>query len=211
MKKYLAEFIGTFFLVFVIVLVAQNGTGALAPLAAGATLVAMAYAASPISGAHFNPVVSLGMMLHGKLSRQDFPYYLLAQLLGAALAALISTFLLRSSQGPGDGAVSHEVLPALLAEFFGAFALTYVALHMASVRSKEGNAHYGPAVGFALLGLTYALDDLSGGAFNPAVALGLSIGHLVHWEEIWVYLLGNLLGGAAAATALQVMQEGRQD
>ena len=92
MKKYVAEFIGSFFLVFVIVLVANNGTGALAPLAMGGILTVMAYAARPVSGAHFNPAVSLALLLQGKLSRFDFPYYVVAQLLGAILAALLSAF-----------------------------------------------------------------------------------------------------------------------
>ncbi len=210
MKKYLAEFIGTFFFVLVIVMTVNNGTGALAPLAIGSALMVMIYATGHISGGHLNPAVSLAVMLRGKLSRQDFPYYVIAQLLGAALAALIASFLLTSGGGPAPEPRAHDMLPALLAEFFGTFALAFVVLNVATTQTNAGNSHYGLAIGFTVLISAYALGGISGGAFNPAVAVGISVGNIVPWSDIWIYLVGDLLGAAAAATAFQVVY-GQQD
>ena len=93
----------------------------------------------------------------------------------------------------------------MLAEFFGTFALAYVVLNVATTRSNEGNSHYGLAIGFTVMSAAYALGGISGGAFNPAVALGISIGHMVPWSDIWIYLAGDLLGAAAAATVFQIV------
>ncbi len=205
MKKYVAEFIGTFFLVFSMVLVTNNGTGALAPLAVGAALTVMTYATAHLSGAHLNPAVSFAVLMRGKLSRFDFPYYVVAQLLGAGLAALIATFLLRSGGGPGPESRSYEVLPALLAEFFGSFALAFVVLNCTTTRANTGNSHYGLAIGLTMLSMSYALGGVSGGAFNPAIALGMSVGHMVAWDDLWLYLLGDLLGAAAGASVFQAL------
>lgn len=210
MKKYIAECIGTFFLVLVIVLTVNNGTGALAPLAMGSALMVMTFAIGHISGAHFNPAVSLAVLMRGKLSRQDFPYYILAQLLGGAAAALIATFLLTSGGGAAPEPRTHDVLPALLAEFFGTFALVFVVLNVSTTQSNLGNSHYGLAIGFTYLTAIYALGGISGGAFNPAVAVGISIGGVVPWSDLWVYLIGGLLGAAAATTAFQAVY-GRQN
>ena len=205
MKKYVAEFIGSFFLVFVIVLVANNGTGALAPLAMGAILTVMAYAARDLSGAHFNPALSLAALMRGQLSRFDFPYYVVAQLLGAMLAALLATFLLRSGGGPPPEPRSYDGLPALLAEFFGSFALVYVVLNVVGRRDHEYEHHYGLALGGTAMSMAYALGGISGGAFNPAVAVGMAVAHLVVWDDLWIYLIANLLGAAAATSVFLAM------
>ncbi len=205
MKKYVAEFIGTFFLVLVLVLVTNNGMGALAPLAIGGAMAAMAYTARLISGAHFNPAVSLALLLQGKLSRFDFPYYVVAQLLAAVMAALLAAFLL-SSMGPSPEPRSHDALPALLAEFFGAFALIYVVLNVTAAQSVEDQSHYPLATGISLMTVTYALGGISGGVFNPAVAVGMAVSHLLGWEDLWMYLLGTLLAAAAATSVFQALK-----
>lgn len=205
MKKYVAEFIGTFFLVFILVLVTNNGSGALAPLATGGMLAVMAYAVRDISGAHFNPAVSLAVLLQGKLSRFDFPYYVVAQLLGAIPATLLAIFLLRSGGGPAPEPRSYEVLPALLAEFFGAFALAYVVLNVSARPGNENQSQYPVAIGLTVMSATYALGGVSGGAFNPAVALGFAVGHMGFWDNLWIYLIANLLAAAAAASIFQAM------
>lgn len=202
MKKYVTEFIGAFFLVFVTLLVSTNGTGALAPLAIGAVLAGMAYAARDSSGAHFNPAISLAVLMQSKLSRFDFPYFVVAQVFGAVIAALLAAFLLHRNGGPGPEARPHDVLPTLLAEFFGSFALAFVVRSVAANPSQEGISHYGLAMGLTFTGLSYALAGISGGAFNPALALGMAVGHLIAWNELWMYLVANLLGAAAAASIL---------
>jgi len=205
MKKYIAEFIGTFFLVLVVVMAANNGIGVMAPLAIGSMLTVMVFAVGHISGAHLNPAVSLAVMMRGKLSRQDFPYYILAQVLGGVLAALLGAFLLRGSGIAMADIRVHDVLPALLSEFFGTFALAFVVLNVATTRANAGNSHYGLAIGFTVMSVAYALGGISGGAFNPAVAVGISVAGMVNWNEIWIFLVGDFLGAAAAITVFQVV------
>ena len=180
-------------------------SGALAPLAIGGMLTVMAYAARDLSGAHFNPAVSLAALLQGQLSRFDFPYYVVAQLLGAIPAALLAIFLLRSGGGPAPEPRSYEVLPALLAEFLGTFALAYVVLHVAARPGNENQSHYPLAIGLTVMSAAYALGGISGGAFNPAVAFGFAVGHLAFWDNLWIYLIANLLAAAAAASVFQAM------
>ena len=92
-----------------------------------------------------------------------------------------------------------KVGPALLAEFLGTFALAYVVLNVATAKATAGNSNYGLAIGFTVMVMAFALGDVSGGAFNPAVAIGITVMHLAKITNLWIYLLGNLGGGAIAA------------
>ena len=121
------------------------------------------------------------------------------------MAALLASFLL-SSVGPSPEPRSHDALPALLAEFFGAFALFFVVLNVTTAPSLEDQSHYPLAIGLSLMTITYALGGISGGVFNPAVAVGMAVGHMLGWEDLWVYLLGNLLAAAAATSVFQAMK-----
>jgi aquaporin Z len=205
MKKYVTEFIGTFFLVLTVVQAVNNGASALAALPIGLILVALVYAGGPISGGHFNPAVTVAMRMRGALDRIDFPYYILAQLLGSALAALIGVFLLGCGRPLDINLQDNDnALCSVLAEFLGTFVLTFVYLNGTAPRAGEANSFYGLAAGFALAAMIITLGGISGGAFNPAVALGAAISGNFAWSEGWIYLLGNLLGAAAAATVYQI-------
>ncbi len=206
MKKYLTEFIGTFFWVLTVILSANNPAIApMAPLAIGSMLMVMVYAGGHISGGHYNPAVTLAVLMRGKMDRGDALYYVITQLIAAVLAAAIGAYLHDSGGGANIVArVNEQSLCAVLGEFLGTFALVYVVLNVATTRSNAGNSHYGLAIGFALITATYGLGGLSGGAFNPAVALGASVAGMFAWDDILVYLIGNLLGGAAAASIFQV-------
>src|SRR3954466_4198878 len=97
MKKYIAEFIGTFFLVLTIGCTGVGaGAGVIAPLAIGAALMVMVFAGGHISGAHYNPAVTLGIFIRGRLRPADDVPYIIAQVIGAAVAALVVTAVLRS-------------------------------------------------------------------------------------------------------------------
>ncbi len=207
MNKYIAEFIGTFFWVLTAVLSANNGSGAMAPLAVGAVVMAMVYAGSHISGGHYNPAVTLAVLMRGKVDRSDAIYYIVVQVLGGLVAAMMAVFLLNCQVRVDIRPVQHDVLCSLLAEFLGTFALVYVVLNVTTVRSNAGNSHYGLAIGFALAAMGFALKDISGGAFNPAVALGISVAGMTAWSELWIYLAGTLLGAAAAATVFGAVAE----
>jgi aquaporin Z len=195
MNKYLVEFIGTFFLVFTIGNVVIGGDeGTIAPLAIGSVLMVMVYAGGHISGAHYNPAVTLGIFLRGKCDAQDVGPYIGAQLLGAAAAAYAVMYL-RGGGTPGP----IDIPKALLAEFLFTFALVTVVLNVATAKGTEGNSFYGLAIGFTVLAGAFAVGGISGGVFNPAVAVGISIMNLSSWSNIWIFLVANFAAGIAAA------------
>jgi aquaporin Z len=202
MQKYLVEFIGTFFWMLTAILTVNNpSVSTLAPLAIGGMVAAMVYAGGRISGAHFNPAISLAMVLRGKIEGREAGVYIFAQVLGAAVAAAIGSFL--HSCG-GEGAIvlhgNHDPVCALLAEFLGAFALSFVMLNAASTEGETGRSAYALAAGFALMAAIYGLGAVSGGAFNPAIAIGGSLAGMYAGGDLWIYVAGALAGGAAGAT-----------
>jgi aquaporin Z len=203
MNKYIAEFIGTFFLVFTIgCTVIGASSGVIAPLAIGAALMVMVYAGGHISGAHYNPAVSVGVLIRGKLNVEDFIPYIIAQLAGASLAALAVKFL---RAGATITAATPKVGPALLVEFLFTFALVYVVLNAATAEGTSGNSFYGLAIGMTVMTGAFAVGDISGGAFNPAVALGISIMGLSSWPNIWIFLVANFAAGVLAAIVFNVI------
>jgi aquaporin Z len=209
MNKYLTELIGTFFLVFTIgMTVIEPGVGSLAPIAIGSALMVMIYAGGHISGGHFNPAVTLGVFLRGRCPKGDVIPYWLAQVAGALLAALAVKML----KDPGvldklitTGPIKIKFGPALLAEFLFTFALVYVVLNVATSKDTAGNSNYGLAIGFTVMTGAFAVGGVSGGAFNPAVAIGACLLKLFAWQNLWVYLVANLAGGATAAGIFKLL------
>lgn len=205
MKKYLVEFIGTFFLVFTIgMTVLAPGAGAMAPLAIGSVLAVMIFAGGHVSGGHFNPAVTLGVWMRGKCPSTDVGPYIGAQVAAALVAsfavkALKSGFMSRAAAYAGP--TTPEILPALLAEFLFTFALVWVVLNVATARGTSGNSFYGFSIGFTVLAGAYAVGGISGGVFNPAVAIGVCTMGIISWGSLWIYFAANLAGGAAAALA----------
>jgi aquaporin Z len=203
MNKYLTEFIGTFFLVLTVgCCVVIGGAGAMAPLAIGSALMVMIYAGGHISGAHYNPAVTLGVWMRGKCPTPDvFPYWI-AQFAGATLAALVINYL------KGDAVAKPlelKIGPALLAELLFTFALVYVVLNSATAKATAGNSFYGLAIGFTVMTGAFAVGGISGGAFNPAVAVGISFMGVSPWPNLWIYLVANSLGGLLAAMTFKCL------
>jgi len=197
------ELVGTFFLVFTIgCTVVGNGAGALAPLAIGSALMIMVFAGGHISGAHYNPAVTLGVWLRGKCETKDVAGYMISQIAGAALAALAVKYL---KAGAAVAPMSLAALPALLAEFLFTFALVFVVLNVATAKGTSGNSFYGLAIGFTVMTGAFAVGNISGGVFNPAVAVGVSMMGLSAWTNIWIYLVADFAAGAAAALAFRVV------
>lgn len=202
MNKYIVEFIGTFFLVLTI-FAAVAKAGAMAPLAIGAALMVMVYAGGHISGAHYNPAVSLAAWMRGALGMGDLIPYMVAQIAGAAIAAVLGMSVFGWG-GAGDGTVAF--LPGLLAELLGTFALVWVVLNTATAKGTEGNSFYGLAIGLTVTAMAYGLGAVgTGGAFNPAVAIGASIGGLMNWANILIYALGCFGGAALAAVVFRMV------
>jgi aquaporin Z len=209
MKKYVAEFIGTFFLVLTIgCSVIGHGAGPFAPLAIGSALMVMIFAGGHISGGHFNPAVTLGVWLRGKCETQDVVPYMVFQVIGAVLAALVVKFF---KAGAAVAPLQPATVPALLAEFLFTFALVYVVLNVATAKGTSGNSFYGLAIGFTVLVGAFSVGSISGGAFNPAVAVGISVMGLSSWANIWIYLVAELSGAAVAAGAFKALNPAERE
>ncbi len=201
MNKCLTEFIGTFFLVFTIGCTVLGGTGLVPPLAIGSVLMVMVFAGGHVSGAHYNPAVTLGVWLRGRCPASDVIPYWISQVCGALLAALLVPTLRSTDVEP----MTQQLGPTLLAEFLFTFALVYVVLNTATAKGTAGNSFYGLAIGMTLMVGILAAGDISGGAFNPAVAVGISVMGLSAWSAIWMYLVANLLAGVAAAATFKII------
>jgi aquaporin Z len=209
MNKYFAEFIGTFFLVLTIgCTVIGHGAGPFTPLVIGSALMVMIFAGGHISGGHFNPAVTLGIWLSGKCETKDVAPYMIFQVMGAVLAALVVKFL---KGGAAVVPLQPETIPALLAEFLFTFALVYVVLNVATAKSTSGNSFYGLAIGFTVLVGAFSVGNISGGAFNPAVAAGISVLGLSSWANIWIYLVADFAGAAAAAGAFKALNSAERE
>jgi len=203
MNRYIAEAIGTFFLVLTIgCAVLAGGKGIIPPIAIGSALMIMVYAGGHISGAHFNPAVTLAVWIRGRVKTADVGPYIAAQVVGAVLAALTACFL-------RPDAVVDVMVPnvprVLAAEALFTFALAYVVLNVATSKATSGNSYYGLAIGFTVLTGAFVVGDISGGAFNPAVAVALSVMGLSAWSNIWIYLVACFAGAAAAAMVFRVL------
>ena len=197
MKQLLVEGLGAFFVVLVVGLTGiEPGAGAMAPLAIGATVMVMVYAGGPVSGGHYNPAVTLAAWIRGACEAGDVLPYCTAQIAGGALAALLVGVCKDLS---GVRAMEPAVLPALLVELVFTCALAYVVLQTATTKQSAKNSYFGLAIGMTVMAAAYAGGNISGGAFNPAVAVGLTLMGLSKLGSLWIFLVGNLAGGALAA------------
>jgi len=203
MNKYIAEFIGTFFLILTIGCTGIGASsGVIAPLAIGAALMVMVFAGGHISGAHYNPAVTLGVLIRGRLNVADVAPYIVAQLAAAATAALAVKFL---RAGVPVTPIALKIGPALLAEFLFSFALVYVVLNAATAEGTSGNSFYGLAIGMTVMTGAFAVGDISGGAFNPAVAVGISLLGISSWGNLWIYLLANFAAAVVAGVVFNLI------
>jgi aquaporin Z len=206
MGKVLTEAIGTFFLVLTVGLTVITQTP-FAPLAIGCSLMIMVYMGGHISGGHYNPAVTLAVMMRGGMQSRDVLPYWIAQIIGALLAALAVRVILGSTfaPAPSEGA---SVIAVLMVEILYTFALALVVLNVATAPATAGNSYYGLAIGFTIVVAAFAGGSISGGAFNPAVGTGpilvnaLAGGGTV--ANLWYYIVGPLAGGALAAVVFKL-------
>jgi aquaporin Z len=208
MRKYLTEFIGTFFLVATIGLTVTAGLQ-LAPVAIGAALMVMVYMGGHVSGAHYNPAVSLAALMRGSLPAAEFLPYLIAQLAGSIVAALVVNVLTGQTFAPAPGA-SATTTAALLSEMLFTFALALVVLNAATSAKTQNNSFYGLAIGMTVMVGAFAVGGISGGAFNPAVGTGPTIVNALigggSWSHLWLYLVGPFAGAAIAALVFRIQE-----
>ncbi len=202
MRNYVTEFIGTFFLVLTIGLTVL-GESPMAPLAIGASLMIMVYMGGHVSGGHYNPAVSLAVLLRGKMpSVGEFFAYVVTQCAGAVAAALVVYAILGKTFAPAP-ATTATVAGALPVELLYTFALALVVLNSAVSAKTQGNSFYGLAIGFTIVVAAFAGGPISGGAFNPAVGFGPIVVNAMlgggTLGNLWIYIVGPLIGGALAA------------
>lgn len=202
MRKYIAEFIGTFFLVLTVG-TTVIGHSPLAPLAIGASLMVMIYAGGHVSGAHFNPAVTLAVFVRGKLDAKEVVPYWIAQIGAGISAALVAVCLVGYPQDPPM--VITNIPAALLAEFLFTFALAYVVVNSATSKDTAGNSFYGLAIGFTVVVGACAVGGISGGAFNPAVAAGIGVMKLVGYSQLWIHIVADLAGGLVAGLTFKFL------
>jgi aquaporin Z len=212
--KLVVEFIGTFFLVFTVGMTVKGPDGvpgALAALAIGSSLMVMVYAGGHFSGGHYNPAVTLGVTLRGKATWAEAIPYWGAQFAAAVVAALAVLFIKGSAHPAavaGPASTVYSVPAKLLVEFLFTFALVYVVLNCATAKGTAGNSFYGLAIGFTVVVGAFAVGPVSGGAFNPAVALGVATAGIAEWVNIWIPLAADFAGGAAAALLFNALDMG---
>lgn len=206
MNKLLTEFLGAFFLVLTIALIvpAASGNaaaGAIAPLIIGLALAVMVYMGGHISGAHYNPAVTLAVWLRGKIGPNDALAYMAVQVIGglagaaAAMGMIGKTVAIAPDPNANIGIV-------LLAEVIFTFALALVVLNVATVKATANNSYYGIAIGMTVAVGAATVGSISGGAFNPAVGLGLAIVATIKGAAIghvWLYIVGPFAGAILAA------------
>lgn len=206
MSKLLTEVIGTFFLVLTIGLTVVLESP-LAGLAIGSVLMVMVYMGGHVSGAHYNPAVTLAIFMRGGIESKSVVPYMIAQLAGALLAAVVVMLITGMTFAPRP-APGVSTLSVFLVEVLFTYALALVVLHVATASDTEGNSYFGLAIGFTVMVGVLAAGPISGGAFNPAVATGPGIVDAIagggSLGSLWIYLLGQFIGGAAAALTFRV-------
>jgi aquaporin Z len=209
--KLVTELVGTFLFVSVIAL--SGPTGSLAPLAIGGALMAMVYMGGHVSGAHYNPAVSFGAFLRRKMRGVDMLAYWVAQLAGAACAFVAGYLISGHSPGIHPGP-KVDVFQALAVEILFTAALVLVVLNVAMTKATEGNSFYGLAIGFTIAAGIFVGGPISGGAYNPAVGIGATLGSALFtgggWSDVWLYIVGPLIGAAIGAGIHSLQTESEQ-
>jgi aquaporin Z len=201
--KYAVEAIGTFFLVFTVGAAAGSGSP-FAPLAIGAVLMVMIYAGGHISGGHFNPAVTLAVLVRRRIGLRDAVAYWVVQFAAGLLAAVVVRTVVDPTRAAAAAAMTlsgRTLLAAFVVELLFTFALCYVVLNVATSKDHPDNSFYGLAIGFTVVAGAFAVGAISGGAFNPAVTLGAAVMAMFAWPTLWVYLVAQVLAGITAGVA----------
>lgn len=202
MKKLFIEFFGTYFLVLIIGLSSGN------PIAVGFGLMILVYTGAHISGAHYNPVVTLALFLQKEISALDSVKYVISQIVGSTLAAL-SIYLMNTNMQV-QPVLGDSVYPIFFSEIIFTFLLVFVILNVATHPNLKGNSFYGLAIGLTVMTGIFSVGPISGAVFNPAVSLGPSIIDLITSEGVshyftWYYIVFPLIGSILAVLGFKFL------
>jgi aquaporin Z len=204
--KLITEFIGTFFLTLTICTAAAFGTaGSYAPFAIASTLMVMIYAGGHVSGAHYNPAVTISIYLRGACDKSEVAPYIASQVVAGAMGAMVASNVLMPNGEVGP--LVMDTGPAFGAELLFTFALAYVILNVATSESTDGNGYYGAAIAFVVLAGALTVGPISGASFNPAVTASLISAGVMEVADSWVHIVPQLVGGALAALAFNAQRE----
>jgi aquaporin Z len=203
MKKYVMEFIGTFFLVLTIGLTASNTSlGPFVPLVIGSVLVVMIYAGGALSGAHYNPAVTLAACLSKKTTVTDSFYYVVSQILAAIAATTVVSFIGQ----PITSVFTVSTVPTFIAELIFTFALVFVILMVACSNRTKGNSYFGAAIGLTVMVGAYTVGAISGAVFNPAVMIGLILLNILPVSVSAVYLSSHIIASLIAWKTFEYLE-----
>jgi aquaporin Z len=199
-----AEFVGTLFLAEIVGCIAVNqttqGNG---PIGIGFALAVLVYAFGHISGGHLNPAVTFALLLRGACDGFTATFYVISQIIGALIGASIAAFLSEKTVGLQKGS-TFSYGEAVSAEIFFTYLLCMVVINVATTKANKGNPFYGFAIGVTVTASAYSVGEISGGAFNPAVATGIgAVGGT--GGTLWVYWIGELLGALFAGLTWYVI------
>jgi aquaporin Z len=203
MREYVMEFIGTFFLVLAIAI-----TGS--PIAIGLMLMAVVYMGGHISGAHYNPAITLTFLILKKITIRKSLIYITLQLLGGFVAAALSYVFTNKlfAPTPGVGVMRWQ---AMLLECLITFVLCAVVFTVAGTKKFQKSFIYGAVIGLTLTTLVFVGGSISGAAVNPAVAIGPMFFDFLRGGSAFlhypVYLVGPFAGGALAALFCKFMND----
>jgi aquaporin Z len=181
------------------------GGSNLAPLAIGGVLAALVFAGGHISGAHYNPAVTLAVFLRGRVRGVDVLPYFGAQIAGGLLGGVAARVIVNPASVEPKSFSGQAIAVALFAEFLFTFFLAFVVLNVATSQDHADNSFYGLAIGFILFAGAASVGGFSGAAFNPAVAIAASAIGILSWSAIWIFLVANFAGGAIAALVFRLL------
>lgn len=204
LRKLITEFAGTFFLVLTVGIVAATLQGYPGAMIICIVLSVLIFAGAGISGAHYNPAVTLACLLNKRLGRGAAAGYIIAQCTGAIAAAFVVAFFIGNKLPVAASALPGNT-KALLAELSGTFILIYVGLNASTAKGRKGNMFYGLSVGLTVLVMIYAIGAISGSILNPALAIGMSIMKFTSFTDIWIYMIGCFSAGILGAIVYRLI------
>ena len=182
--------------------VLEPGLGVFSPLVIGLVLIVLIYAGAGISGAHYNPAVTVAFWLRGVFRREEILPYIFSQLFAAVIAAYAVLYI---KGAPALQEMDLDTVLTFTVEYFFTFLLCFVILVVATSSRTEGNKYYGLAIGMVVITGAYFVGGISGGAFNPAVAVGFITMGTASINHFWIFILANFLGGITASLVFKYL------